>query len=360
MPKLAMTKNILVTGGCGFVGSNLCMLLKEQYPQYNVIALDNLKRRGSELNIQRLTAMGIQFLHGDIRNKADLVIDIPLNTIIDAAAEPSVLAGMGTSTDYLIQTNFNGTVNLLNLAAEHKADFIFLSTSRVYPIAALEKVAYHEEPTRFVMDAQQHLPGCSAKGIAEHFPLDGARSLYGSTKLASELMIREYEAFFGLNAVINRCGVITGPYQMGKVDQGVVVLWMARHFWNKPVSYIGYGGTGKQVRDLLHIHDLFRLVDMQVHNMAAFKGKLYNVGGGNEVSVSLKELTQLCARITGNTVPEEVQLQNRQGDIPLYITDNSNITAATGWQPLKSAEIILTDIFDWIKQNEKQLKPILN
>jgi CDP-paratose 2-epimerase len=355
-----MKKNILITGGCGFVGSNLCMLLKEKYPQYTIIALDNLKRRGSELNITRLKAMDIQFVHGDIRNKADLIMDIAIDTIIDAAAEPSVLAGIGSSTDYLIETNFNGTVNLLNLATQHKADFIFLSTSRVYPIAALEKIAYREEATRFVMSGQQPITGCSAKGIAEDFPLDGARSLYGSTKLASELMIREYEAFMGLNTVINRCGVITGPYQMGKVDQGVVVLWMARHFWKKPVSYIGYGGTGKQVRDLLHIHDLFRLVDMQVHDMNKFKGKLYNAGGGNDVSVSLKELTQLCARITGNTVAEEVQLQNRQGDIPLYITDNSRITAATGWQPLKSAENILTDIFEWMKKNEQQLKPILN
>lgn len=355
-----MTRNILVTGGCGFVGSNLCVLLKEKYPNYHIIALDNLKRRGSELNITRLSAMDIQFLHADIRNKADLDIDIPLHVIIDAAAEPSVLAGIGSSTDYLVQTNFNGTVNLLNLAVQHKASFIFLSTSRVYPIASLEKVTYYETETRFVLDHKQYIPGCSAKGIAENFPLEGARSFYGSTKLASELMIREYEAFFDLPAVINRCGVITGPYQMGKVDQGVVVLWMARHFWKKPVNYIGYSGTGKQVRDLLHIHDLFRLVDMQVHNMALFKGKLYNAGGGNEVSVSLKELTQLCSHITGNRVQEDAELKNRPGDVPLYVTDNSLLTQATDWYPIKNAETILTDIFDWIKENEKQLKPILD
>lgn len=355
-----MTKNILVTGGCGFVGSNLCVLLKEKYPAYHIIALDNLKRRGSELNIPRLAALGIQFVHADIRNKADLDMDMAIHTIIDAAAEPSVLAGIGSSTDYLIQTNFNGTVNLLNLAVQHKADFIFLSTSRVYPIASLEQLAYYEEATRFVLDFSQPLPGCSAAGIAEQFPLDGARSFYGSTKLASELMIREYEAFLGLKAVINRCGVITGPYQMGKVDQGVVVLWMARHFWKKPVNYIGYGGSGKQVRDLLHIHDLFRLVDMQVHDMDSLKGKLFNAGGGNEVSVSLKELTQLCARITGNTVPEQQQLINRPGDVPIYVTDNSTLTNATGWQPAKNTEIILTDIFEWMKANEKQLKPILD
>ena len=356
-----MTKNILITGGCGFVGSNLCVLLKEKYPHYHIIALDNLKRRGSELNIPRLKSLEIEFLHADIRNKEDLVTNIPIHTIIDAAAEPSVLAGTGgSSTDYLIQTNFNGTVNLLQLAAEHKADFIFLSTSRVYPIAALEKIAYHESDSRFILDDQQSITGCSAKGIAEQFSLQGARSLYGSTKLAAELMIQEYESLFGLNTVINRCGVITGPHQMGKVDQGVVVLWMARHFWNRPVTYIGSGGHGKQVRDILHIHDLFRLIDIQIHGMADCKGKLFNVGGGNDINVSLKELTELCARITGHSVKEEVQLQNRQGDIPLYITNNSLITAATGWKPMKPTEVILNDIFEWIKQNEKQLKPILD
>ena len=271
------------------------------------------------------------------------------------------MAGLSdSSTDYLITTNFNGTVNLLDLAIKHKADFIFLSTSRVYPIAALEKIAYHEGNSRFELDKEQSLPGCSVKGISEQFSLTGARSLYGSTKLAAELMIQEYASFFGLKAVINRCGVITGPYQMGKVDQGVVVLWMARHFWKKPVKYFGYGGSGKQVRDLLHIHDLFRLVDMQVHAMQDFNGKLFNAGGGIDISVSLKELTQFCVRITGNTIPEEVQLQNRQGDIPLYITNNSLITAATGWKPMKPTEVILNDIFEWIKQNEKQLKPILD
>jgi CDP-paratose 2-epimerase len=355
-----MNKTILITGGCGFVGSNLALSLKQKYPGYTIYALDNLYRKGSELNVPRLSEQGIKYIKGDVRNKEDLLLDEPIDAIIDAAAEPSVMAGMNDSIDYLVQTNFNGTVNLLNVAAQHKADFIFLSTSRVYPIAPLEQLTYHETDTRFVLDEKQKWTGCSAKGIGENFPLEGARSLYGTTKLASELMILEYEAFFGLKAVINRFGVITGPYQMGKVDQGVVVLWMARHFWKKGIKYFGYGGTGKQVRDLLHIHDLFRLVDQQLHNMEQFKGKLYNAGGGNEVSVSLKELTHLCASITGNKVAEEAVPVNRVGDVPLYITDNSLITKEVGWKPEKSAQHILEDIFDWLKQNEKQLKPILD
>lgn len=355
-----MSKRILITGGCGFVGSNLAVLLKEKYPQYAVVALDNLKRRGSELNLSRLAERGIDFVHGDVRNKEDLNAVEQVDVIIDAAAEPSVLAGIGSSTDYLVQTNFNGTVNLLNLAVRDKAGFIFLSTSRVYPIAALESLNYHEGETRLILDEKQTLEGASAAGISEAFPLAGARSFYGSTKLASELMIQEYQAFFDLKAVINRCGVISGPYQMGKVDQGVIVLWMARHFWNREVSYFGYGGQGKQVRDVLHIHDLFRLVDYQLHNLQSVQGKLYNAGGGAEISFSLNELTQRCAAITGNNVKQSSVPANRVGDVPVYITDNALITKETTWKPEKTVDDILTEVFHWMRANEAQLKPILN
>lgn len=355
-----MAKHILIAGGCGFVGSNLALLLKEKYPAYEIIALDNLKRRGSETNIPRLLQAGIRFQHGDIRNKEDLAFGLPLHTIVDAAAEPSVMAGIGHSTDYLVQTNFNGTINLLDLAVQHKADLIFLSTSRVYPIGLLEQLRYTETDTRFVLGNEQALPGSSSNGINEDFSLKGARSFYGSSKLAAELMIREYETFFGIKAVINRCGVITGPYQMGKVDQGVVVLWMARHFWNREIQYFGYGGQGKQVRDILHIHDLFRLVDLQMHDMEKCGGQLYNVGGGKEVSISLRELTKACAAITGNKVKEKSIRENRAGDIPIYITDNTHVIRHTGWAPVKTVPGILADIFKWIQQDEKILKPILD
>jgi CDP-paratose 2-epimerase len=220
---------ILVAGGAGFVGSNLSVYLKTYYPDWDVIALDNLKRRGSELNVSTLKTAGVDFVHGDIRNKEDLQFHDKLDFIIDAAAEPSVLAGLIDNPEYLIHTNLNGTIHLLHLAAEHHAKFIFLSTSRVYPIRFLEQLCYREEETRFELETTQPFSGSSGKGIAETFPLRGSRSFYGATKLASELMVQEFEAFSGLQTVINRCGVIAGPKQMGKVDQGVVVLWMAAH-----------------------------------------------------------------------------------------------------------------------------------
>ncbi len=353
-------QTILITGGCGFVGSNLSLMLKEKYPAYTIVVLDNLKRRGSELNLPRLKDAGIEFIHGDIRNKEDLELDRKFDYIIDAAAEPSVMAGMGAMLSYVVNTNLTGTINTLELAARSGAKFIFLSTSRVYPIPYLEQVNYTEGATRFDLSANQTIPGVSERGISENFPLDKARSVYGTTKLASELLAEEFREFFDVNYVINRCGVIAGPHQMGKVDQGVMTLWVARHYWNRDVAYFGYGGTGKQVRDAMHILDLFDLVDYELHNFDKVSGRIFNAGGGLSSSVSLQELSGICAEVTGNKVGASAVAENRKGDIPLYITDNTKITNEIGWAPKRNVKDIVTDTFNWIHKNEKQLKPILN
>ncbi len=352
-------KNILITGGAGFVGSSLALAFKKKYPQYELFVLDNLKRRGSELNLPRLKDAGIDFMHGDIRNKEDFDNLPKIDCIIEASAEPSVLAGIDSTPDYLINTNLNGTINCLNFAARNKSDFIFLSTSRIYPIETIEAATYFETATRFELSENQEIKGLSSKGISEQFPLDKYRSLYGTTKLASELFIQEYKQFFGLKTVINRCGVLTGPWQMGKIDQGVMVLWVAKHFWKQQLGYFGYGGKGKQVRDILHVDDLYRLVDWQLHNMDVVNGVIYNAGGGREISISLCELTALCEEITGNKIPINEVPENRVADIRIYITDNSKVTQDTGWKPEISVRQIVQEIYEWIKNNENKLKYII-
>src|ERR1039457_6485095 len=327
-----LNRKILITGGCGFVGSNLAVFFKSKYPDYSVIAFDNLKRRGSELNINRLKAIGVEFIHGDIRNKEDFDEVGKIDFIIEAAAEPSVLAGIDSNADYLVNTNLLGSINCLNYAVKQNAGIIFLSTSRIYPFALLDEIVFEETSTRFSIDKNQKINGVSQKGITIDFPLEGARSLYGATKLASELLVTEFIHFLGLNAVINRCGVITGPWQMGKVDQGVIVLWMARFFWKKSLTYNGYGGKGKQVRDILHIHDLFRLVEWQMDNINKINGRIFNVGGGNACSISLMELSSICEKITGNKININPVPQNRKADVRIYITDNSTVTEQTGWK----------------------------
>lgn len=349
-------RNILITGGAGFIGSNLAVLFKDKYPGIRVIALDNLKRRGSELNLLRLKEKNIEFIHGDIRNPEDLVLQSKIDLIIDSSAEPSVLAGFGENPMYIINTNLIGTINCLELARLNKSDVIFLSTSRVYPYEAINSIKTTELDTRFDWKPRQNIPGWSKQGIGVDFTKIGPKSLYGATKLASELILEEYIKNYGLKAVINRCGVIAGPWQFGKADQGVFTYWMLGHYFKKELKYIGFGAKGKQVRDLLHINDLFELIDIQVSRMEEISGKIYNVGGARKVSLSLLELTRLCEKITGNHINIGADTKARAGDIIIYLSDNKKATADLGWKPKKKAEEILGDIYQWIKINQRQLK----
>ncbi len=360
-------RSILVTGGAGFVGSCLALGLRRHFGGMNtdtaggarVIVLDNLKRRGSELNLPRLREAGVEFLHGDIRNPEDLEAAGAVDLIVECSAEPSVLSGYGGSPAYVVNTNLTGSLNCFELARKHGAGIIFLSTSRVYPFAAINGLSYAEEATRFTLGPAQTLRGVSARGIGEDFPLEGPRSLYGATKLCSELMLREYQDMYGVKGVVNRCGVITGPWQMGKVDQGVVVLWVARHVYGGRLDYIGFDGHGKQVRDMLHVDDLLRLVLYEIDHLDDLTGKLFNVGGGPEVSASLLELTGLCREVTGNAIDIGSVPEDRPADIRLYITDNARVTQATGWRPQRNVRAIIEDIHAWIRDYREALRPIL-
>jgi len=350
---------IVVTGGAGFVGSTLCLKLKEKYPSYKIIAFDNLKRRGSELNLIDFQKNNISFVHGDIRNNEDLQSLDNFDVLIEASAEPSVTAGLDSDPTYIINNNLYGSINCFNACIKNNAKLIFLSTSRVYPIEIIEKANFIEQETRFVFDKNQNSNGISPIGISEELSLEGARSFYGTTKLSSELFIQEYAAFYGLKAAVTRFGVIAGPRQMGKTDQGVVTLWMAKHFWKQPLKYIGYGGTGKQVRDILHVDDLVDLIDLQIHQIEKFYGKIYNVGGGIENSVSLQEMTKICQKISGNSIQIDQISETRTADLRIYITDNSKIEKEIGWKPKKSIDTLFQDIYNWINENEKQLESIL-
>ena len=350
---------ILVTGGAGFIGSTLCLQLKEKYPTYKIVAFDNLKRRGSELNLIDFKERGIEFVHGDIRNVEDLNALDGFDVLVEASAEPSVMSGLNSDPSYVINNNLYGSINCFNVALKHKAKLIFLSTSRVYPIDNIENANFIEEETRFSFSDNQTETGISSKGISEQFNLAGARSFYGTTKLASELFIQEYSAFYNLQSAITRFGVIAGPRQMGKTDQGVVTLWMAKHFWKQPLKYIGYGGLGKQVRDIMHVNDLVELIDLQIHNITKFDGKVFNAGGGLSSSVSLLEMTKICEEISGNKIEIASETENRPADLRIFITDNSKIESEIGWKPKNSPSEIFCDIHNWIIDNEKQLENIL-
>lgn len=353
-------KSILITGGAGFVGSNLAMLLRRDVPDAKVTALDSLKRRGSELNLPRLQAAGVRFIHGDVRCPEDLSTLPEYDLLIDCSAEPSVQAGVGGSPAYVLNTNLQGTINCLEAARQRQAAFLFLSTSRVYPIATLNGLPFVEDDTRFRWLEKPSIAGFSAQGVAESFPLEGARSLYGASKLAGELLLQEYIAQYGMKGLINRCGILTGPWQMGKVDQGVVTLWVARHIYERPLSYIGYGGTGKQVRDMLHVEDLHDLLLAQMQDLGKWTGEVYNVGGGVEVSASLLELTTLCQQITGQKIAIHSVPQTSAVDLRLYLTDSRRAQQDFNWKPRRDVTTIVRDIHRWILEHRDALLTILN
>jgi CDP-paratose 2-epimerase len=350
---------VLVTGGAGFVGASVSLALKERNPDWQLLAFDNLKRRGSELNLPRLREAGVEYVHGDVREPGDVMALPAIDALVECSAEPSVLAGYGIAADYVVRTNLLGAYHCLEVARRDDAAFLFLSTSRVYPVEALKGLRLSETGTRFELAHEQELPGVSVEGISEAFPLDGARTLYGATKLSAELLAAEYADAFGLRTVVDRCGVIAGPWQMGKADQGVFTHWVLAHQLGRPLTYIGYGGKGKQVRDLLSVADLVELIDEQLRNLDEWAGFTGNVGGGRSCSLSLLETTELCRELTGNEVPIDGTDEARPGDVPVYVSDCARLFERTDWRPTRTPRGIVTDIHAWVSANQVSLEAAL-
>jgi CDP-paratose 2-epimerase len=355
-----MPRTILVTGGAGFIGSSLSIALKGRHPADRVVAFDNLHRRGSVLNLPRLQNGGVEFRHGDVRSPDDLAaFAADLDVILECSAVPSVMAGRDGRPRYAIDTNLTGCVNCLELARTTGAAFVFLSTSRIYPTETLSRLRYDIQDTRFALRDDQPVAGASARGISETFPLDGVRTLYGATKLASELLIREYVDMFGLRAVVNRCSVISGPWQMGYAEQGVFAHWMIAHAFGRRLAYIGYGGAGKQIRDVLHVDDLADLIEIQLQQSDHWTGEPMNAGGGAANAVSLVEFTRICETLTGVRLDVASEPATRAGDVPIYVTDNSRIESRFPWRPARTVDQIAADLHRWVAANEAALRAAL-
>jgi CDP-paratose 2-epimerase len=350
---------VCVTGGAGFVGASLAQRIVRDFAGCRVIAFDNLSRRGSELNLPRLAEAGVPCVRGDVRNFEDLDALPDFDVLIDCAAEPAVAAGTGGDPTPVLRTNIVGTMHCLEAARRRDAAMMFLSTSRVYPIRLLNDLAFNEGETRFTWRADQELTGWSSAGVGEDVPLAGARSLYGTAKLAGEHLAAEYLFNYGMPTITNRCGVIAGPWQMGKVDQGFVCHWVLRHALQQPLDYIGFGGQGKQARDVLHIDDLCDLVVQQLADRSTWQAQTYCVGGGVECSTSLLELTEICRRITGNSIEIGSRPETSPLDIRIIIMDSAKIAAEYGWRPKRSIEQVVEDTYRWLIENQSALAGVL-
>ena len=346
---------ILITGGAGFVGSGLALPLRQACSDATLVCMANLYRRGSELNLPRLQKAGVEFHRGDVRDGNSFPAG-PFDYLIECSAEPSVLGGQDGGPDYLFQTNLVGAYNCLEKARGWGSKFIFLSTSRVYPIARIEAQPWHEEKTRFVWEHGTN--GITALGVTEEMDLKGARSLYGFTKLAGEQLIEEYRTSYGIQSVVNRCGIIAGPWQFGKVDQGVAALWVMAHHFERPLSYIGYGGSGKQVRDFLHVDDLCDLIVEQINQFDRWDGWLGNVSGGMSNSASLCEFTVLYAEITSKKITISSVPTTRPNDLRIFVADCTRLFEKTQWRPKRDVRRIVQDINDWVTSHSAELEQL--
>lgn len=351
---------ILITGGAGFVGSHLAKSFRLEFPKAKITVFDNLHRKGSELNVPLLQKLGIDFVKGDVRYRQELFsLNNNFDLLVEASAEPSVHAGNDGAPDYLLDTNILGAVNCLEFARKHVKKFLFLSTSRVYSLSALKEIPLAVEGNHFSIQSSKNLPlGCSKNGIAENFPVNTSRSLYGASKLAAELLIQEYVDTFQMECLINRCGVIAGAGQFGKTDQGVFTLWLANHYFQKPLKFTGFGGMGMQVRDLLHPADLYSLIRKQLDKPEKWNAGIYNIGGGQSGAVSLKEWTLFAQNATGKTLAISSDPIEARVDIPYYVSDSSKAEKEFAWRPLMAPQAIAEDIYQWLKAEEKVLQPI--
>lgn len=337
---------ILITGICGFVGRTLAEKWLEAEPGLKIYGLDNFIRTGSEHNRNLLKKAGVELFHGDIRMSSDFETLPPVDWVIDAAANPSVLAGIDgqTSSRQLVEHNLLGTINILEFCKRHGAGFILLSTSRVYSIASLAEVVVEPDGEAFRLGSNQQFPiGLTMKGVSESFSTAPPISLYGCTKLSSELIALEYGETFGFPVWINRCGVMAGAGQFGRVDQGIIAYWINMYLRRLPLNYIGFGGKGYQVRDCLHPRDLVQLLRNQTNAISPRSSKVFNIGGGSSRSFSLAELSGWCAERFGHHQVSMTTLE-RRFDIPWLVIDNSKALKCLGWQP----ECTLHDIFEEI------------
>lgn len=345
---------ILISGICGFVGSTLAKTLLASGRGHQISGFDNFIRPGSESNRAELKALGVKLYHADLRAASDLETLSAVDWVIDAAANPSVLAGVDgkTSSRQLVEHNLGGTVNLLEYCKAHKAGFVLLSTSRVYAIEPLATLPVTVVNAAFVPDAKAKLPaGLSTAGLDETFATTAPISLYGATKLASEAMALEYGETFGFPVFINRCGVLAGAGQFGRADQGIFAYWLNAWRQKRPLKYLGFGGHGHQVRDCLHPRDLVPLLEKQFASpKISAADRLANISGGAASAMSLKQLSDWC---TGRFGLLEVVRDGtpRPFDIPWIVLDHAKAARQWDWHPATKPVAILEEIADHAENN---------
>lgn len=351
--------NIFITGGAGFIGANLAFYFKEL--NHNVIVLDNLVRRGSELNLESFKKKGITFIHGDVRNKEDLEqLKVIPDVILECSAQPSAVDGYDNPY-FDINNNTIGLINILEYARKFKSAVIFWSTNKVYSGDKINSLPMKCNETRWFW--KNHIKDIDGfeypYGIDNNFSIDGGQhSIYGLSKVMSDLACQEYYDAFGVKTVVNRFSCLAGQGQFGKCAQGWVAWWAIAAMFNLPVKYIGW--NGKQVRDVLFIDDICKLIELEIENIDVISGEAFNIGGGMNYTLSLIEATSLMEEMTGNKMTVSYDSTHRKADHCIYISDIRKIKTYLGWKPETTIIDGYSKIIEWVKNNEAKLKQLID
>ena len=342
---------ILLTGGVGFLGTNIATLALQR--GHKVVAFDNLIRPGVETNI--LKHNDYEIVRGDVRNPEDFLrIPDDVDGICHLAANPGVPWSFAYPK-YDYNVNNGGTFNVLEYAREHgNLPVIYASTNKCYS-EIVNTIPVEEKRTRYVYSEEKY-----KKGINEKFPIDGygdwGHSPYGVSKLSGDLMCQEWFHAFGVPTVVNRMSCLYGKYQFGVTDQGWMAWFVIAKIMGIPLTFFG---DGKQVRDALYGTDIARLYIMELEHIKKFKGKVFNVGGGMNNTVSLLEAIELIDLIDrGRHTPFRIKYGDwRMSDHKCYISDISKIEKY--WEPEVNVGLGLRKTYDWVLSNKELIKRYL-
>ncbi|MBS1815933.1 MAG: GDP-mannose 4,6-dehydratase [Acidobacteria bacterium] len=340
-------RTVLVTGGAGFIGSNLVeRLLAENGTRIRIF--DNLSRRGVVHNIEWLRSRAgserLEIIEGDVRD-ARAVRRAARNAseIYHLAAQVAVTTSVeDPAIDF--EVNAHGTFNVLEAARlSNMNPFVFFtSTNKVY--GSLERVAVEIEGTHYRAVEKDF------RGVTEKENLD-FHSPYGCSKGTADQYVRDYARIYDLPTVVFRMSCIAGPRQFGNEDQGWVAHFLYSVLSGAPITIYG---DGYQVRDVLHVHDLVDAIMAARLNQKRTKGEIYNLGGGMKRSISVLEMLKLIEKKTGHALHLKYS-EVRPGDQPLYISDTSKLQQHTGWNPTRSISQILDNIHAFWRNNSDKI-----
>ncbi|MBI5134441.1 MAG: GDP-mannose 4,6-dehydratase [Candidatus Taylorbacteria bacterium] len=342
-------KKYLLIGGAGFIGINFADALLSRGDEVTVF--DNFSRKGTEININWLKSAykrGLVVVRGDIRSDFEILKKLAEehDVIHHLAAQVAVTTSTANPREDF-EINALGTFNVLEAVrlSKRKPMLIYASTNKVY--GGMDEVKIAEKKDKYDYK--------DIEGISEKQPLD-FHSPYGCSKGAGDQYVRDYSRIYGLKTVVMRQSCIYGPHQFGVEDQGWVAWFIIATILGKDITIYG---NGKQVRDVLHVRDLFELWDIAEKNATRSSGKAYNVGGGPKESTSLLAFLAYLEKISGNKIPLKFS-DWRPGDQPVYISDISKVKKDLGWKPATKKEKGFTELYEWALKNKEVLRKALS